>query len=113
MNYINFIGGLISVEFPFFLVMLCGWFFAKMSVLEKEGLVSFAKIMKELFLPCYLFLYVCQATSVLILTKFNIIIISQLIQVFVAAGLACCYIFYSNMDTRFRWTWLVILSIII
>ena len=62
LEYSHLLGALLSAQVPYMFMLGCGYFFAKVGLLQKEGLVSFAKMNIEIFLPVYLFIQVCRST---------------------------------------------------
>ena len=51
LEYSHLLGALLSAQVPYMFMLGCGYFFAKVGLLQKEGLVSFAKMNIEIFLP--------------------------------------------------------------
>lgn len=110
-NWGHFYGGQISCEIVFILLMLVGYAFAKLEVITYEGLVSMSKLAMEVFLPVYVFIYVCRSTSRDLLKINAEVIISQLVLIAFCVCIAYTFSKFTKMDIRYRWTFVSIASI--
>ena len=108
MIYFNLIGGLISCEIPYIFAILFGWYFTKLKVLEKDAINPLSKTVIMITLPVYYFLLVARSNSLLNLQNYYIIIISDLIKITFSFVFAFLYSYFSNMDSRYKYTWIVI-----
>jgi predicted permease len=93
-------------------MIFCGFFFGKVKIINKEGLIAFAKMNIEIFLPVYLFIAVCRCNFTLIYDKYGGIIISNLL--FTIFSFIICYLYtlFTKMDLRYRFTFIIITSFI-
>jgi len=110
-DYANLLGGLLTSEFPYIIMIFCGYFFAKNAILKSEGLHTLAKLMIEIFVPIYLFINVCRSTSIESLQNNFLIIISMIFYVLFAAGIGLLYSKFVKMDVRYRNTWIFLIAI--
>lgn len=110
-NWGHFYGGQISCEIVFILLMLVGYAFAKLEIITYEGLVSMSKLAMEVFLPVYVFIYVCKSTSRDLLKINAEVIISQLVLIAFCVCIAYTFSKLTKMDIRYRWTFVSIASI--
>ena len=108
LEYSHLLGALLRAQVPYMFMLGCGYFFAKVGLLQKEGLVSFAKMNIEIFLPVYLFIQVCRSTFTYNLEENGVIIISFLFYFVIAFLLSFIYAFFSKMDIRYRFTFISI-----
>jgi hypothetical protein len=67
-----------------------------------------SKLMIEIFIPIYLFINVCRSTSVAILEKNYLTIISMLFYILISSVLAYLYTLGSKMDIRYRFTFIAL-----
>jgi predicted permease len=110
-DYANLLGGLLTSEFPYIIMIFCGYFFAKYDILKSEGLQTLAKLMIEIFLPIYLFINVCRSTSIESLQKNFLVILSMIFYVLFAAAIGLLYSKLIKMDVRYRYTWIFLIAI--
>jgi len=112
MNYGKLIGALYTAQIPYLFMIFCGYFFGRVKIINKEGLIAFAKMNIEIFLPVYLFIAVCRSNFTLIYDKYGGIIISDIL--FIIISFIICYIYtlISKMDLRYRYTFIIITSFI-
>jgi predicted permease len=110
-DYSHILGGLLTSEFPYIIMIFCGYFLAKYEILHREGVVSLSKLMIDIFIPIYLFINVCRSTSVDIIQNNYIIILSTIFYVVVSGTVALVYSLLTNMDVRYRFTWIFIVCI--
>ena len=108
--FADFLGGVVSCNFPFLVVIFAGWFFTRLELINKEGLVAFAKLIIEIFLPVYFFIQVCRSTSVELIQKNYLVIISEIIYTVVAFIIAWLYTILTNIDARHKYTFIVVAS---
>jgi hypothetical protein len=106
--YENLMGGMISCQFPYLVLFFAGWLFAKLDLINKDGNISFSKLSIEIFLPVYLFIQILRGTSVDIISKNYLIIISEIVQILVGILLAFTYIWLSKMDIRGRFSFIAL-----
>jgi predicted permease len=106
-EYADLMGGIISCQFPYLVMIGSGVFFAKQGIFHREGAISFSKLMIEIFIPIYLFINIARSTSVVTIEKNYLIIISVLCQMAVAALVSLIYIKLTKMDIRFRYSFLM------
>jgi predicted permease len=111
LNYGNFLGGLLSCEVPYLIMLPFGYFFARQKILKRDGLEVFARLMIELLIPVYLFINVFRSTTVEIIQENYLIIISTLIYIFFAFSVGFLYAHFTHMDIRYKFTWFSILFI--
>ena len=109
MDYANFMGGMISSEFPYLVLIGSGYLLGRLNLILKDGAIALSKLAIEIFLPVYLFIQVARSTSVEQITANAIIIISNLIVICLAAMIGYLYVFITKMDIRYRYTWIVII----
>lgn len=109
MEYVDFMGGLISCEFPYVVLIGIGYLFGRLNLIQKDGVIALSKLTIEIFLPVYLFLQIGRSTSVEQIQMNSLIIISNLIMIAIAVILGLFYIFITKMDIRYRFTWLGLL----
>ena len=107
MKYANLIGGLVTCQFPYIFVILFGWFFSKLHALDKDMSKPIAKTAIFVFLPFYYFMWVSQATSAQNLSNYYLIIISEIVKTAFGIVISFLYIYLTNMDYRYRYTWMV------
>ena len=107
MHYGNLVGGMITCQFPYLVVILFGWYFSKMKVLEKDMIKPLAKTIMIIFLPVFYFMWIGKATSTSNLSNYNIIIISEIIKTTLSIAVSYLYAKFTNMDLRYRYTWIV------
>ena len=112
LEYSHFLGALLSSQFPYMFMIGCGYFFGKVGLLQKEGLISFGKMNIEIFLPTYLFIQVCRSTFVLNIEEYYIIILSFLFYFIIATMLSFLYAVLSKMDLRYRFTFVSITAFV-
>ena len=112
LEYSHLLGALLSAQVPYMFMLGCGYFFAKVGLLQKEGLVSFAKMNIEIFLPVYLFIQVCRSTFTYNFEENGVIIISFLFYFVIAFLLSFIYAFFSKMDIRYRFTFISITAMV-
>lgn len=105
--YAHFIGGVVSCNLPFLIVIFAGWFFARLELLNKTGLVAFAKIVIEIFLPVYFFIQVCRSTSVELLQTNGLVIISEIIYTAISFIIGWLYVSITKMDVRHSNTFII------
>jgi len=106
--YANLMGGMISCQFPYLVLIFAGWLFAKLDLINKDGNVAFSKLSIEIFLPVYLFIQILRGTSLDIISKNYLIIISELFQMIVGIIFALLYIWISKMDIRGRFSFIAL-----
>ena len=109
MEYVDFMGGLISCEFPYVVLIGIGYLFGRLNLIQRDGVIALSKLTIEIFLPVYLFLQIGRSTSVEQIHMNSLIIISNLIMIAIAAILGLFYTFITKMDIRYRFTWLGLL----
>jgi predicted permease len=107
-EYSHLMGGLISSEFPYLIMIVMGVFLTRQKIFHKEGAVSFAKLMIEIFLPVYLFINIARSTSVLLIQDNYLMIISVLLQMFIGGLISFIYLKITKMNIKYRWSWLII-----
>ncbi len=107
-NYESLIGGMISSQFPYLLLIFSGWLFAKLDLINKDENIAFSKLSIEIFLPVYLFIQILRGTSVDIISKNYLIIISEVSQMLVGLIFALIYIWISRMDIRARFNYILL-----
>jgi predicted permease len=112
LEYSHFLGALLSSQFPYMFMIGCGYFFGKVGLLQKEGLISFGKMNIEIFLPTYLFIQVCRSIFVLNIEEYYIIILSFLFYFIIATMLSFLYAVLSKMDLRYRFTFVSITAFV-
>ena len=108
LQYSHLLGALLSAQVPYMFMIACGYFFAKVGLLQKEGLISFAKMNIEIFLPIYLFIQVCRSTFTYNFEEYGVIILSFLFYFVISFVLCFLYAFLSKMDLRYRFTFISI-----
>lgn len=106
-SYAQFLGGVVSCNFPFLVVIFAGWFFARLELLNKTGLIAFAKIVIEIFLPVYFFIQVCRSTSAEILHENGVVIVSEIIYTLISFGIGWLYVTITKMDVRHSNTFII------
>jgi predicted permease len=106
LNYGHLVGGLISSEIPYLILILFGIFFAKQGIFHKEGTISFAKLMKDIFIPIYIFIQIARSTSLQSFQNANLIIISLLCQILIAGLISVIYLKITKMEVRYQYSWL-------
>lgn len=111
-DYANLLGGLITSEFPYLIMIFCGYFFARYDILKRDGLHTLSKLMIEIFIPIFLFINVCRSTSAATIQKNFLIILSTLFYILFAGGIAYIYTFLTKMDVRYRYTWIFMIAIV-
>jgi predicted permease len=109
MDYANFMGGMISSEFPYLVLIGCGYLLGRLNLILKEGTIALSKLAIEIFLPVYFFIQVARSTSVEQITGNALIIISNLLVIFLGAFIGYLYTIITKMDIRYRYTWIVII----
>jgi predicted permease len=107
-DYANLMGGLITSEFPYLVMIGFGVWFAKQGIFHKEGAISFSKLMIEIFIPIYLFINIARSTSVITIQKNYLMIISVLCEMAFAALVSFIYIKIVKMDIRYRYSFLML-----
>lgn len=107
-EYANLFGGLITCQFPYLVMMGFGVWFAKQGIFHKEGAISFSKLMIEIFIPIYLFINIARSTSVILIKKNYLMIISVLSEITFAALVSIIYIKIVKMDIRYRYSFLIL-----
>ncbi len=112
MNYGKLLGALFTAQIPYLFMIFCGYFFGRVKIINKEGLIAFAKMNIEIFLPVYLFIAVCRCNFTLIYDKYGGIIISNLLFTIISFIICFLYTFLTKMDLRYRFTFIVITSFI-
>lgn len=111
MNWGHFFGGQITCEFPFLVIMLIGYFFAKLGAITYDGCIVLAKLSIEVFLPCYIFIQVCRSTTKSYIEENAAVIISQLIIMTLSFSAAFIYATLSKIDVRYKWTFIALVTI--
>lgn len=106
--YENLMGGMISSQFPYLLLIFAGWLFSKMDLINKDGNVAFSKLSIEVFLPIYLFIQTLRGTTASIISNNYLLILSELFAILMGFILSLIYIFISKMDVRMRYTFIAI-----
>lgn len=106
--YADLMGGMISCQFPYLVLIFAGWLFAKLDLINKDGNVAFSKLSIEIFLPVYLFVQILRGTSADIISKNYLIILSELFQMLVGFLLAFLYVWISKMDIRGRFSFIAL-----
>jgi len=106
--YENLMGGMISSQFPYLVLIFAGWVFARLDLINKDGNVAFSKLSIEIFLPVYLFIQILRGTSADIISKNYLIIISEMFQMLIGILLALLYIWISKMDIRGRFSFIAL-----
>lgn len=109
-NYVHLMGGMISCEVPYLVLILVGYFFGRLNLLQREGLTAFAKLMIQVFIPIYYFIQVCQSTSVALLDTNFLVIISQIVAILVGGILSFLYTKIFKIDIRFRYSFVALCS---
>jgi predicted permease len=109
MEYVDFMGGLISSEFPYIVLIGIGYLFGRLNLIQKDGIVALSKLTIEIFLPVYLFLQIGRSNSVDQLKTNALIVVSNLMMIAIAAIIGLLYIFITKMDKRYRFSWLALL----
>ena len=112
MNYGKLIGALYTAQIPYLFMIFCGYFFGRVKIINKEGLIAFSKMNIEIFLPVYLFIAVCRSNFTLIYDKFGGIIISNLLFTIISSIICLVYTYITKMDLRYRYTFIIITSFI-
>jgi hypothetical protein len=107
--YSNLLGGLLTSEVPYLLLLFSGYLFARLGLIQKDGIIALSKLVVEIFLPIYLALQITRSNFVDALVANSLIIISNLLMLFVAGIIGFIYAFLTNMDIRYRFTWIMIL----
>lgn len=101
-------GGMISCQFPYLVLIFAGWLFAKLDLINKDGNVAFSKLSIEIFLPVYLFIHILRGTSAEIISKNYLIIISEIFHMLVGFLLAFIWVKVSKMDIRGRFSFITL-----
>jgi predicted permease len=107
--YANLLGGLLTSEFPYLVLLFSGYLFSRLGLLQKDGIVALSKLVVEIFLPIYLFIQIARSNHIDTLTANSLIIISNLVMLCIAGAIGFIYAFMTKMDIRYRFTWIVIL----
>ncbi len=108
MVVLELIGGLISCISPYFLVIIFGWYFSYLKVLEKQSLNPLSKAVIMVTLPVYYFLLIGRSNSIYRLQNYYIIIISDLVKISVSLVFSFTYVYFFKMDSRYKYSWIVI-----
>jgi predicted permease len=106
LNYALLLRGLISSEIPYFFLIVFGIFFTRQGIFHKEAAISFAKLMRDIFIPIYIFIQIARSTSLQSFQNADLIIISLLCQIVIACLLSLIYIKITKMEVRYQYTWL-------
>jgi predicted permease len=107
--YANLLGGLLTSEFPYLLLLFSGYLFSRLGLLQRDGIVALSKLVIEMFLPVYLFIQVARSNNVDALVNNSLIIISNLVMMLVVGLIAFSYAYLTKMNIRYRFTWIVLL----
>lgn len=107
-NYADLMGGQISCEFPYLVMIAFGYAFSRTGMLKEEGVVSFSKIIIEIFLPVYLFIQIAKSTSTESLDMNFPLILSVLFYILFTGAICFTYAYFTKMDIRYRYTWIAI-----
>ena len=91
---------------------ICGFFFGKVGLIQKEGLFAFSKMNIEIFLPIYLFIQVCRSTYTYNFEENGVIIISFIFYFVISFIICFIYCLISKMDLRYRFTFILLTSVI-
>lgn len=111
LNWGHFFGGQVTCEFPFIVLMIIGYCFAKLGAITFDGSIVLAKICIEVFLPCYIFIQICQATTVDYLIQNGAVIVSQCFLMLIAFTASYIYAILMKVDVRYKWTLIAIATI--
>lgn len=106
------LGGFLSSLILYLFMLGCGYFFGKVNLLKKEGLVAFTKMVIEIFLPVYLFIHVCRSTFTHNFTSHGVLIVSFLFYMVIAGGLSFLWAYFSKMDLRYRFTFICLTAFV-
>ena len=112
MIYLNLIGGLITCELPYILIIIFGWYFTHLNVFENDTKNPLSKIMIITTLPIFYFILIGKSNSVSNLQNYYIIIISDLIKTVFSIAISISYSYIFKMDSRYTYTWIVIILFI-
>ena len=110
MVYFELISGMISCELPYIFVIIFGWYFSQLKVLEKDSLEPLSKTVIMVTLPVYYFLLVGRSNSISNLEKYNIIIISDLLKTLFSLVFSWIFVYFSKMDSRYKFSWIVFIN---
>lgn len=111
-QYSHLLGALLSSQVPYLFMIGCGFFFGKVGVMTKEGVVAAAKMNVEVFFPVYFFIQVCRSTFTYNFEKNFVIIISFLFYFVISFLLCAIYAKFTKMDLRYRFTFICITSMV-
>ena len=112
LKYENLLGGLMTSQIPYAFMIFCGFFFAKVGLLQKEGLHAFGRMNIDIFLPIFLFIQVGRSTYLYNFEQNGAIIVSFLFYFIIAFIISFVYAITSKMDLRYRYTFIFITSIV-
>ena len=112
LKYENLLGGLMTSQIPYAFMIFCGFFFAKVGLLQKEGLHAFGRMNIDIFLPIFLFIQVGRSTYIYNFEQNGAIIVSFLFYFIIAFIISFVYAITSKMDLRYRYTFIFITSIV-
>ena len=107
--YADLMGGMISCQFPYILLILGGYMFTKLDLIHREGNISFSKLSIEMLLPVYLFIQVLRGTTADIISKNYLIILSEIFMMLTGLLFGALYIWIAKMDVRSRFSFLALL----
>lgn len=112
MYYINLVGGMITCEFPYVFIVLFGWYFSKLLAFDKDMIKPLSKTVIFIFLPCYYFIWIGKSNSVTNINNYYLLIITEAIKTTFSFLIAFTYALITNMDIRYKYSWIVSISLI-